>query len=107
VFNPTNAPLIIKHVQSNGMVNGTTFAFFTQDFDNFVIPSLQTVNSGDVPNVLLTQGIVASLAIVPLGVLDIGAAQTVLYVQIVVGEGGYEIPWLQVFQPNVPTQYVF
>ncbi|KIJ38952.1 hypothetical protein M422DRAFT_258368 [Sphaerobolus stellatus SS14] len=101
VFNPTQAPLVIKHVQSNGMLNGITYAFFSHDFDDFVVPPFKTANSGDISNILLTQGVDSSLDIIPVGLLDIGAAQTVL-----VGEGGYEIPWLQVSQPNVPTQYV-
>ncbi len=63
-------------------------------------PRDKTVNSGVFPNVLLTQGAIASLAIIPLGVLDVQAGATVL-----VGDGGYQIPFLQLQQTNVPTQY--
>ena len=79
---------------------GQTFAQFSQGFDSFVVPPGQTVNSGVFPNVLLSQGAIASLAIIPLGVLDVQAGATVL-----VGDGGYQIPFLQLQQTNVPTQY--
>jgi len=91
---------VIKFVQSDGKLDGETFAHFDFAFDNFVIPPFSKVNSGPVPNVLLTQGATASLGIIPRGVLDIFAAQTVT-----IGEDGYEIPWLQVVQPQVPTSY--
>jgi len=100
VVNPTAAPLVIKFVQSDGKLDGETFAHFDFAFDSFVIPPFSKVNSGPVPNVLLTQGATASLGIIPRGVLDIFAAQTVT-----IGEDGYEIPWLQVVQPQVPTSY--
>lgn len=79
---------------------GSTFAQFSQGFDSFVVPPGQTVNSGVFGNVLLTQGAIAALGIVPLGVLDIQAGATVR-----VGQGGYEIPFLQLQQTSVPTQY--
>ncbi|KAF8524806.1 hypothetical protein BU17DRAFT_84312 [Hysterangium stoloniferum] len=100
VVNPTDADLVIKFVQADAMVNGEVFAHFDQAFDNFVVPAHGTANSGSVPNVILTQGAVNSLGIIPLGMLDIGAAQTVL-----IGQGGYEIPWLVILQPGVPTTY--
>ena len=88
VHNPLDADLVIEFVQSDGGVNGTIFAHFEQPFASFVIPPGQTVNSGDFPNVLLTQGAVASLEIIPLGVLDIAAASTAR-----IGQGGYQVPW--------------
>ncbi|KAJ3567055.1 hypothetical protein NP233_g6616 [Leucocoprinus birnbaumii] len=101
VHNPLDADMVIEFVQSNGGVDGTTYAFFRQAFDNFVIPAGQTVNSGLFDNVLLTQGALASLDIIPLGILDIDAANTVR----IGGKGGYEIPWLQLSQKSVPTSY--
>jgi hypothetical protein len=63
-------------------VNGTIFSHFDQAFGNFVIAAGQTANSGEFGNVLLTQGALNSLGIIPLGSLDISAASTVLYVEI-------------------------
>ncbi|KAF4598358.1 hypothetical protein EYR38_006760 [Pleurotus pulmonarius] len=100
VFNPFDADLVIEFVQSDSGVNGQIFAHFEQPFDNFVIPPGQTVNSGTFGNVLLTQGAIAALDIIPLGILDIGAANTVR-----IGRGGYQVPWLQLNQKAVPTKY--
>ncbi|KAF8070285.1 hypothetical protein FPV67DRAFT_1755106 [Lyophyllum atratum] len=100
IHNPLDADLVIEFVQSDGGVNGITYARFAQPFSTFVIPPGQTVNSGDFPNVLLTQGAIASLDIIPLGYLDIFAKTTLR-----VGKGGYEIPWLPLEQKGVPTEY--
>ncbi|KAJ6607775.1 hypothetical protein B0H10DRAFT_2227490 [Mycena sp. CBHHK59/15] len=98
--NPLDTDLVVEFVQSDSGVNNETFAFFNQPIEGFVIPAHGTANSGQVNDVLLTQGAIASLDIIPLGVLDIQAAATVR-----VGQGGYEIPWLQLVQFNVPTVY--
>ena len=74
--NPLDVDLVIATVQSSAGVDGTNYAQFTQSFDNFVVPAHGTANSGMVPNVLLTQGAIASLAIIPLGVLDVFSAAT-------------------------------
>lgn len=101
VTNPLDADMVIEFVQSDSGLDGITYAFFRQSFDNFVIPPGQTVSSGVFDNVLLPQGAIASLDIIPRGVLDINAANTVR----LGGKGGYEIPWLQLKQTNVPTTY--
>ncbi|KAF8586733.1 hypothetical protein K439DRAFT_1631457 [Ramaria rubella] len=101
VVNPTDSDLVINFVQSDGSVNGTIFAHFDQAFTNFVVPARGTANSGTFDNVLLVQGALNSLSIIPLGILDIAAAQTVQ-----VGQGGYTVPWLQIFQASVPTFYM-
>ncbi|KAL0956087.1 hypothetical protein HGRIS_002255 [Hohenbuehelia grisea] len=100
VRNPFDTDLVIEFVQSDSGVNGEIFAHFEQPFDSFVIPPGQTVNSGTFPNVLLTQGALASLEIIPLGILDIGAVSTVR-----LGRGGYQVPWLHLDQKAVPTNY--
>jgi hypothetical protein len=101
VTNPLDADMVIEFVQASSGLDGTTYAFFRQSFDNFVIPPGQTVSSGQFGNVLLPQGAVNSLVIIPRGVLDISAANTVR----IGGKGGYEIPWLKLEQTNVPTTY--
>ncbi|KAF9484474.1 hypothetical protein BDN70DRAFT_872495 [Pholiota conissans] len=100
VQNPLDADLVLEFVQSDAGVNGETFAQFSQGFDSFVVPPGQTVNSGVFGNVLLTQGAIASLDIIPLGFLDVQAAATVR-----VGQGGYQIPFLKLQQQGVPTTY--
>ena len=66
----------IAFTQVDSGVNGETFAHFDQGFDSFVVPAHGTANSGRVPNVLLTQGAIASLGIIPLGKLDVFSAVT-------------------------------
>ncbi|KAG5340679.1 hypothetical protein C0989_000829 [Termitomyces sp. Mn162] len=100
VHNPLGAELVIEFVQSDSGVNGKTYASFGQHFDSFIVPPNQTANSGPIPNVLLVQGAMNSLAIIPLGVLDVSAATTLR-----VGQGGYQIPWLKLDQKAVPTTY--
>ena len=87
-------------VQSDAGVNGEVFARFSQGFSSFIVPPGQTVSSGTFDNVLLTQGALASLPIIPLGRLDVSAATTVR-----VGQGGYQVPWLKIQQKDVPTTY--
>ncbi|KDQ57731.1 hypothetical protein JAAARDRAFT_69819 [Jaapia argillacea MUCL 33604] len=100
IHNPLDAPLVIEFVQADSGVNGETYAHFDQPFGSFVIQPGQTTNSGTFGNVLLVQGAIASLAIIPLQRLDVFAVSTTR-----VGEGGYQIPWLHLTQLNVPTTY--
>lgn len=101
VQNPLETDMVIEFTQAEAKVDGTTYAFIIHAFDNFVIPPGQTVNSGPIENVPLTQGALASLDIIPLGMLDISAANTIR----IGGPNGYQIPWLQLNQPGVPTSY--
>jgi len=102
IQNPLDTDMVIEFVQAEGSVDGTEYAFFGQRFEGgFVVPSGQTANSGVFGNVLLTQGAIASLDIVPLGVLDINTGTTVR----IGGQDGYELPWLKISQTNVPTSY--
>lgn len=95
------AELVIEFVQADGTVNGETYAEISHSFSNFVIPGGVTVNSGVFDNVPLTQGALGSLAIIPLGYLDISAATTAR----VGGATGYQLPWLKIQQTHVPTTY--
>jgi hypothetical protein len=51
-----------------------------QDFNNFVIPAGQTVNSGRIQHVVLTKGLLGSLPLTTSSTLDIRIAQTGRYV---------------------------
>jgi hypothetical protein len=99
LHNPLDATMKVLFVQNDAGVNGQIFSHFDQAFDSFVVGPGQTVNSGDIPNVLLTQGAIATLAIVG-DPLDLASAVTVQ-----IGDGGYTIPWLQLKQSSVPTSY--
>ncbi|KAJ7716738.1 hypothetical protein DFH07DRAFT_349612 [Mycena maculata] len=98
--NPLDTDLVVSFVQSNSGVDNQTYAFFSSAIEGFVVPAGGTANSGTIENVLLTQGALAALAIIPDEYLDIQAAATVQ-----VGQGGYTIPWLQLVQFTVPTTY--
>ncbi|KAH9835153.1 uncharacterized protein C8Q71DRAFT_764402 [Rhodofomes roseus] len=100
VHNPLDADLDISRVQADSGVNNEVYAFFNQPFDSFVIPPGGTVNSGKFGNVLLTKGALASLPIIPLGYLDVASAQT-----LTIAVGGYEVPWMKLWQPGTPTDY--
>ncbi|KII92866.1 hypothetical protein PLICRDRAFT_102438 [Plicaturopsis crispa FD-325 SS-3] len=77
IYNPINADLKITFAQADAKINGETYANFDQPFASFVVPPGQTVNSGTFGNVLLPKGALASLAIIPLGYLDISCTTTV------------------------------
>jgi hypothetical protein len=77
ITNPLDTELVIELAQSDAKVNGETFARFTQPFSSFVVPAHSTANSGTFPHVLLVQGALASLGIIPLAFLDISAATSV------------------------------
>jgi hypothetical protein len=93
--------MVIEFVQADGGVNGETYAAISHSFSNYVIPAGATVNSGVFDNVPLTQGALGSLAILPLGYLDIFAATTAR----IGGVTGYQVPWLKIQQTHVPTTY--
>ncbi|KAJ3935156.1 MAG: hypothetical protein NXY57DRAFT_958402 [Lentinula lateritia] len=99
IFNPTDAELQVLAIQSTGSIDGTVYAQFSTTFDSYLIPAGQTVNSGEIDHVLLTQGAIASLGIIGEN-LDVAAANT-----IQVGVGGYTLPWLKINQLDVPTTY--
>jgi hypothetical protein len=67
--------LTIKKLSSSAGLNGTEFATFNHTFPSpgLVVPLLGTKNSGTIDNVFLPQGVKASLAIVPVGLLDLNS----------------------------------
>ncbi|KAK0241921.1 hypothetical protein EDD85DRAFT_820884 [Armillaria nabsnona] len=101
IHNPLDAPMVIEFVQSEASVEGVVYASFGHSFgEDFVIQPGETTVSPEIDGVLLTQGVDASLGIIPLGFLDAATANTVR-----IGMGGYQIPWLKLDQDNVPTTY--
>jgi hypothetical protein len=73
VKNPLPIELTLNSVTSQAGLNGTVYATFTHTFakPGLVVPPFATRNSGTIDNVNLTQGAIASLAIIPFGVLDL------------------------------------
>ncbi|KAK7051560.1 hypothetical protein VNI00_004539 [Paramarasmius palmivorus] len=70
--NPLILELTLDKVSSKAGLNGTTYSEFTHTFDPpVVVPILGEKGSGKIDNVLLTQGALASLDIIPFGVLDL------------------------------------
>lgn len=67
----------ITFTQVDSGLDGVTYAHFDQAYDSFVVPAKGTANSGTVRNVLLPQGAIPSLAIIPVGKLDVFNAATV------------------------------
>ncbi|KAK0485666.1 hypothetical protein IW261DRAFT_1451420 [Armillaria novae-zelandiae] len=99
IHNPLDAPMVIEFVQSDASVEGVVYASFGHSFgEDFVIQPGETTVSPEIDGVLLTQGVDASLNIIPLGFLDVATANTVR-----IGMEGYQIPWLKLAQDNVPT----
>jgi len=70
----------ITFAQVDSGVGGETYAHFDQSFTSFTVPAKGSANSGKFGNVVLTKGAILSLAIIPLGHLDVFAATTVTYV---------------------------
>ncbi|KAI0033833.1 hypothetical protein K488DRAFT_69593 [Vararia minispora EC-137] len=105
VSNPLPFELTIDRISTLAGVNGTVFANFTQSFQHFVVPPLGTANSGTFGNVLLTQGAVASLDIIPLGELDIINADVNLRALTIGGALGIPLPIDGLKQKNVTTTY--
>ncbi|EDR08009.1 uncharacterized protein LACBIDRAFT_297593 [Laccaria bicolor S238N-H82] len=108
VKNPLILELTIDRVVSSAGINGTVYATFDHKFPGgFVVPPLKTNNSGTVDNVLLTQGAMASLDIIPLGVLDLITTDVYLRAATIKGKLGIPIPITGLKQSNVPTTYTF
>ncbi len=77
IANPLDTGMEIPFTPVDSGLDGITYAHFDQAFDSFVIPAKSTANSGTVKNVLLTQGALASLGIIPFGKLDVFSVATV------------------------------
>jgi len=107
VKNPLPIELTLDSVTTSASLNGTTYTSFTHTFTTpLVVAPLGTKNSGRIDNVLLTQGLTASLNIVPFGVLDLTSDAKVRAATIF-GKLGIPISLDGLKQKNVPTNYTF
>ncbi|KAF7302422.1 hypothetical protein HMN09_00876000 [Mycena chlorophos] len=103
--NPLIFELTIDRVNSTSGINGTDYASFDYTFPKpVVIPPLGTANSGTVPNVLLPQGAVNTLSIIPLGYLDINVD---VWIRALTIDGALGIPLTitGLKQSKVPVSY--
>jgi len=106
--NPLFIELTIDRVKSSAGLNGTVYATFDQTFANGVaVPPFGTKNSGTFGNVLLTQGIDASLNIIPYKVLDLINTDVYIRAGTIGGMLGIPIAIEGLKQSNVPTTYTF
>lgn len=72
VKNPLISELTIERIVSKAGLNGTVYSSFDHTFAKpVVIKPFKTVNTGNIPNVKLVQGALASLDIIPVGKLDL------------------------------------
>ncbi|KAJ7589542.1 hypothetical protein C8J56DRAFT_1049188 [Mycena floridula] len=104
--NPLIFELTLDSVTSTAGVNGTVFASFEHRFSPpLVLPILGTATSGVIDNVLLTQGAIASLDIIPLGVLDLIDTDVNARVATIDGILGIPLVITGLKQAGIPTTY--
>ncbi|KAJ3736716.1 hypothetical protein DFJ43DRAFT_988896 [Lentinula guzmanii] len=102
--NPLVIELTLDKVSSLAGVNDTVYASFDHTFDPpVVVRPLGTANSGTIDNVLLVQGAINSLNIIPLGELDLLDVNVSVRAATIDGFGGIPIPIDGLKQSDVPT----
>ncbi|KAJ7798535.1 hypothetical protein B0H14DRAFT_32557 [Mycena olivaceomarginata] len=104
--NPLAFELTIDSVSTTGGLNGTVYTSFEHRFARpVVVPPFGQANSGNITNVLLTQGATASLAIIPFGVLDLINVDVNVRALSIFGIGGVPLVISGLHQASVPTAY--
>ncbi|KAJ7603633.1 hypothetical protein DFH06DRAFT_1256403 [Mycena polygramma] len=104
--NPLIFELTLDSVTSTAGINTTVYATFNHTFATpVVVPPLGKANSGVIPNVLLTQGAVASLDIIPLGFLDLLDVSVNVRALTINGALGVPLTISGLHQKNVTTTY--
>ncbi|KAJ6541585.1 hypothetical protein B0H19DRAFT_1173712 [Mycena capillaripes] len=104
--NPLIFELTLDSVTSTAGINDTVYATFNHTFATpVVVPPLGKANSGVVPDVLLTQGAIASLDIIPLGFLDLLNVDINVRALTINGHLGIPLVISGLHQKNVTTTY--
>ncbi|KAJ3822533.1 hypothetical protein F5880DRAFT_1613723 [Lentinula raphanica] len=104
--NPLIIELTLDKVSTIAGVNNTVYASFNHTFDPpVVVRPLETADSGTIDNVLLVQGAINSLNIIPLGELDLMDVNISVRAATIDGFGGIPIPINGLKQSDVPTTY--
>ncbi|CAK5265934.1 unnamed protein product [Mycena citricolor] len=98
--------LTLESVKSSAGINGTEYASFAYTFPKpVVIPPFGSASSGEIPNVLLTQGATAALNIIPLGFLDLLDVDITLKALTIDGHLGIPLNITGLKQNNITTSY--
>jgi hypothetical protein len=107
VKNPLPIELTLDNVSAVAGLNGSIFASFSHTFakPGLVVPPLGTKNSGTIDNVLLTQGAIAALSIIPFQILDLPDTNASVRAFTIDGLLGIPIPLDGLEQTAVPTNY--
>ncbi|KAF8971796.1 hypothetical protein BDZ97DRAFT_1753044 [Flammula alnicola] len=107
VKNPLPFELTLDSVSAVAGLNGTIFATFNHTFakPGLVVPPLGTKNSGTIDNVFLPQGALASLDIIPFGILDLPNTDAKVRALTINGALGIPIDLNGLEQKSVPTNY--
>ncbi|KAJ7612663.1 hypothetical protein FB45DRAFT_302356 [Roridomyces roridus] len=106
VQNPLPFELTLDTVSSTAGINNTVFASFNHTFSTgIVVPPFGKAQTGVIDNVLLTQGAVATLAIIPLGFLDLLEVDTNVRALTIDGLLGVPLSITGLHQKNVSTLY--
>ncbi|KAJ3857977.1 hypothetical protein EV368DRAFT_60422 [Lentinula lateritia] len=106
VKNPLIIELTLDRVSSLAGINNTVYASFNHTFDPpVVVHPLGTADSGAIDNVLLVQGAINSLNIIPLGELDLLDVNVSIRAASFNGFGGIPIPIDGLKQSDVPTTW--
>ncbi|KAJ3920316.1 hypothetical protein F5877DRAFT_38290 [Lentinula edodes] len=104
VKNPLIIELTLDRVSSLAGINNTVYASFDHTFDPpVVVRPLGTADSGTIDNVLLVQGAINSLNIIPLEELDLLDVNVSVRAASIDGFGGIPIPIDGLKQSDVPT----
>ncbi|KAH7101303.1 hypothetical protein BKA62DRAFT_830342 [Auriculariales sp. MPI-PUGE-AT-0066] len=106
VKNPLPIELTIDSISSKASVNGTVYVDFTHTFTPpLIVPILGTANSGNITNVLLVQGAIPSLDIIPLGYVDLPDTDAKVRAATILGHLGIPIELDNLKQTNVTATY--
>ncbi|KAL0581501.1 hypothetical protein V5O48_000559 [Marasmius crinis-equi] len=104
--NPLEEEVTIESFTAQLGVNEMTYVQVNHTFDQpLVLPARGTANSGLIPDVLFTQGALATLDIIPEGSLDLLDASAVIRTGSVAGEGGEPSSIEDLTQDGIPTSY--
>ncbi|KXN85775.1 hypothetical protein AN958_10958 [Leucoagaricus sp. SymC.cos] len=108
VKNPLPIELTIKKISSSAGLNKTEFARFEHTFPSpgLIVGPLATKNSGNIDNVLVTQGVANSLDIIPFGVLDLLSTDADVQAATIAGHLGFPVALDGLMQDGVPTTFV-
>ncbi|KAK7015446.1 hypothetical protein R3P38DRAFT_3570978, partial [Favolaschia claudopus] len=102
--NPFNLELTLDSLLTNAGLNGTGFASLDHTFvPQVVIPPLGTAQSGNIADVLLTQGLNSFLNIVPVGALDLLGGSSNVRAGSISGVRGAPLKITDLEQTGVPA----